>query len=359
MHHHRPSGPIGICLLAIALVATLGLGGCKPEKGTETVTRLAEEIPVIVQPVTRIETQGVIEVSGALKADKTAPLAFLVPGKVDRVQVDEGDRVERGQLLATVESHDYRNNLEIAEASLFRAKDAYDRFEPLYREGAFAEKNFIELKAGLAQAEAARNIARKALADTRLCAPIAGIVGGKGIEVGQMVSAQVHAFTIVKTDLIYARLAVPESEIGQLAPGQKADVTITALDGRIVRGKVTMIGAVADDRTRTYPVEIELANPDAVLRPGMLAQATILTEKPVEKLTVPGRAIVRDADNLTYVFVVAPSKSLAQRRRVTPGAVLGNGIEIRNGLAPEDLVIVAGQHKLGDGAPIIITAGDV
>jgi len=331
-------------------------GGCKPGQTEATVTRLPAEVPVIIRPVTRVVEKAVIAVSGTLEADKTAPLSFLVPGKINRVLVDEGDHVRRGELLATVESHDYRNHLEIADAALFRARDAYDRFEPLYQDGAFAEKNFIELKTGLAQARAGRNIARKALLDTKLLAPIPGIVGFKDIELGQMVSPQMPrpVFTIVKTDPIFARVSVPESEIGQVAIGQQAQVALPALDGRLVPGKVTLIGAVADERTRTYAVKIELANPARTLRPGMIAQAAIVTDRVIDLLTVPGRAIVRDADNLTYVYVEAAEGGRALRRRVVPGAACKNEIVIREGLAVGDSVIVSGQHKLTDGAPITL-----
>lgn len=339
---------------AAAMIILCSLSGCKSEGKAQPLIQLSESTPVRAVPVTRVAANRIVTVSGTLVADKTAPLSFLVPGKVDRVHVDEGDRVKGGDLLATVESHDYRNNLEIAEAALLRARDAYDRYEPLYREGAYTEKSLIELRTGLTQAVAARDIARKALADTELRASIPGIVGTKGIELGQLVSPQVLAFTIVKTDVVYARVSVPESEIGQVAMDQNADVTVPALAGRSFRGRVSMIGAVADQRTRTFPVKIELANGEGLLRPGMIVQTGIVTDKRVNMLTVQGSAIVRDLDNLTYVFVADVKTGSAQRRRVLPGSAYHNEIEIRSGLTPNDAVIVSGQHKLSDGAPITL-----
>ena len=228
--------------------------------------------------------------------------------------VDEGSRVKKGDLLATLEADDYRSNLAIAEATLSLAKDNYERYEPLYKEGAFAEKNFIELKTGLATARAALDIARKALADTALTAPISGMISVKGIEVGQMVSPQIVAFTIVKSDVIYARVSVPESEIDQVTEGRRADVGIPALGGQTFTGKVSMIAPVADARSRTYDVKIELPNPDYLLRPGMIVLAGIVTDRAVDMLTVPGSAIVRDADNITYVFVADSKQKLALRK---------------------------------------------
>ncbi len=339
------------------LCIMVGLAGCKTEESKAAAARLDPKAPVVVQPVTLVSANQVIAVSGALEADKTARLSFLVPGKIARVHVDEGDHVKRNTRLATIQSDDYRSNLEIAEAGLFRAKDAYERFEPLYKEGAFAEKNFIEVKTGLAQARARRDIARKALADVELRSPIPGIVGLRSIEVGQMVTPQTPAFTIVKTDPIHARVAIPESEIGKVTVGQKAEVTIPAIEGFVAEGEVTLIGVVADERTRTYAVKIELSNPDHALRPGMIVQAEIAADKTIQMLTIPGGAIVRAADNLTYVFVADAEKGIALRRRVSPGTAYQNEIEIREGVTAGDVVIVSGQHKLTDGAPIAIDSG--
>ena len=337
-----------------AMTAMLIMAGCSSGKAKKTVGKLSETTTVVVRPVTCVAANRVVTVSGTLEADKTSPISFLVSGKVDRVFVDEGDHVSRGTVLAALEPTDYKNNLSIAEAALVRAKDAFDRYEPLYEEGAFAEKNFIELKTGLAQAVATRSIARKALADTRLTAPISGIIGAKNIEIGQMAGPRMPVFTLVKTDVIYARVSVPETDIGQVALNQAAFVTIAALGSRTDTGIVTMVGTVADERTRSYPVKIELANPDFSLKPGMIVRAGIETQTPVNLLTVSGRAIVRDADNLTYVFVADPDTGKALRKRVVPGRAFQSGIEIQSGLAPEDAVVVSGQHKLKDGSPIKI-----
>jgi len=339
----------------VALVLVGWISGCKPDETKGNVVQLTAQIPVTVRQAASVSARDIITVSGTLEADKTAPLSFLVPGKVNRVYVDEGDRVKAGTLLATLDPADYGSSLSMAEASLTRAQDAYKRYEPLYREGAFTEKNLIELKTGLAQAKAGHAMARKALADTKLHASISGIVAVKGIELGQLVSPQMVAFTLVKTDVIFARVSVPESEIGQVKPGQKADVTVPALGDRRFTGNVTMIGAKADERTRTYPVKIRLANPEGILRDGMIARTGILTDRTVNTLTVPGHAIVRDAANLTCLFVADRKKGLAQKRRVVPGGTFGHEIEIQSGITADDAVIISGQHRLDDGTPIAVS----
>lgn len=337
---------------AIVFMLT-SLVGCKAKEAD--AVRLPEKRLVMARKVTRVSTNEAIVVSGVLEADKTVPLSFLVPGKVDHVYVDEGDHVKKGQILAKVEINDYRSNLEIAEAQFFEAQDTYDRMVPLYKEGAVAEKAFITIKAALEQARAARDIAKKKVRDTKLLSPVPGIIGAKDVELGQTISTGIPVFTIVKTDRIYARVSVPESEIGKVALGHKATVTINALDERIVEGKVSLIGVMAEPRTRTYTVKIELSNPDFSLRDGMIANAQIVTDKTIVMVSIPGKAIVRDADNLTYVFLVDKEKATAMRQRVFIGSVFRNEIEIKEGLNAEDVVIVAGQHKITDGAAIMVT----
>lgn len=344
---------------AAIIAASFTFAGCKSDN-PKKVEILPEAPPVVVKPVARTSTRQVISVSGTLVADKTAPLGFLVPGRVDQVLVEEGDQVKSGDVLASIDRQDYQNRVDISEAAMLRAKDAYERYEPLYKEGAFTEKNIIELKANLAETQAALNIARKALKDTRLYSPISGIVGAKSIEIGQMVSAQIPSFTIVKTDPIYARVSVPESEIEHVSMNQEAQVSVSAFEKRTFSGKVTMIGAVADEQTRTYAVKIEMANPDYILRPGMIVQTEIITDKHVDIITIPGVAIVRDADDFTYVFVLAPKSKSVHRTRIIPGNVFRDEIEIKKGINPEDTIVVSGQNKLFDGMPVsIINENDV
>ncbi len=331
--------------------------------GCRTSTAL-EESPqkntkVIAKRVEIKSEKLMVFVSGFLEADKTILLSFLVPGKVENVYVDEGYHVKKGQVLANVEIDDYQSHLEIADAKLLRAQDAYNRLKPLYSDGAIPEKDFIEIKTGLSQAKAGRNIAYKKVNDTLLRSPVPGIVGLKRIEIGQMISPGMPVFTIVKTDKIYANVSVPESEIGKIALGQKTVVIISALENREVQGRVTLIGAMANPRTRSYTVKIELANPDYTLLNGMIAEAKIVTDKKVEIITVPGNAIIRDANNLMYVFLADQSTGRAIRRRVFSGFVHKSEIEIKSGLSMGDTVIISGQHKLTDGQRIALIDSDM
>ena len=274
------------------------------------------------------------------------------------MNVDLGDSVKKNQVLAEVEIDDYQSHLEIAQAKVMTAKDAFTRLNPLFKEGVIPEKTIIEIASKLAQAKAGRDIAKKKVRDTKLRAPFFGVIGMKSIEIGQMVSPKIPVMTIVKNDKIYACASIPESEIGQLKIGQKARVVVPALKNQPFYGYVERIGAVADPKTRTYVLKVLLDNPDFFLRPGMIANVSIETDQKISALTIPGRAIVRDSHNLTYVFVVDKINSRAFRKRVFPGTVHRNEIRINKGLEAGDILVLAGQHKLIDGNEITIIEKD-
>jgi RND family efflux transporter MFP subunit len=153
--------------------------------------------------------------SGTIEPEHTALVSFAVPGVVDNILVEEGQFVQKGQLLADIDDTEYHHAFVIASAGLTQAEDMYRRLTSLYEKGSLPEKDFIDVQTKLAQASANREINVKHIRDSKLVAPIAGIITMKMIERGSTVAPGVPAFQIIKTDNIYARIDVPESQIGE------------------------------------------------------------------------------------------------------------------------------------------------
>ncbi len=338
-----------ICAMTIMLVFFF-LSSCKKSDAIETES--INPIKVTTQRVTMVSEHITIRASSFLEAEKTAPISFEIPGKIVTLDLDLGDHVKKNQVVAEIEIDDYKNRLDIAQARLIETQDSFNRLSPLFKAGVIPEKRLIEITWGLAQAKAEKKISQKQLRDTKLRAPFAGVIGSKTIEIGQMVSPGIPVLTIVKNDKIYACSSIPESEIDQLKIGQNAMVEVPALGGQKFNGIVKQISPVADPITRTYTAKIILDNSDYQLRHGMISNVSIKTDKIMKTLTIPGRAIVRDFDNLTYVFLADKTYSVAFKKRVFPGAVHGKEIRIKKGLLPGDVLILAGQHKLIDGCQI-------
>jgi RND family efflux transporter MFP subunit len=200
-----------IGLLSI-LVAGVGIvQSCKQKEEKQ----LKDEPPVVtVATINSSETEQSVSYSGSIVPDNMTTVSFAVPGTINSVGVNEGQRVSKGQFLASIDATEYEAALQIANASLDQSQDAFRRFDELYKKGSFPEKDYIDIKTKVAQAEANKKINRKRIADSRLHSPTNGIITVKTAEVGGMAAPGVPAFTIVKTDMVYAQFSVPESEIG-------------------------------------------------------------------------------------------------------------------------------------------------
>lgn len=338
--------------MTIMLMA-LFLSSCKDSDAIETIS--LKPVKVVTRKVTMVSDPVRILVSGFLEAEKIAPISFEIPGKIVSLTVDLGDRVKQNQVMAQIEMADYQSHLEIAQARFTKAQDAFNRSDPLFKKGVIPEKTLVEVISGLAQARAEMDIIQKQVRDTTLRSPFAGVIGMKAIEIGQMVSPGIPVLTIVKNDKIYACASIPESEIQQLKIGQEAVIIVPALGEQKFYGCVKHIGPVADPGTRTYRVKIILDNADYRLRSGMISMVSIETDKKIERITIPGCAIVRDSNNLTHVFLADKKDGRAFRKRVFTGAVHGSEIIIKKGLIPGDSLVLAGQHKLTDGCQITTT----
>ncbi|SHL28340.1 RND family efflux transporter, MFP subunit [Hymenobacter psychrotolerans DSM 18569] len=329
--------------------------GC--HSGSETTgesTAQPAAVAVITQPVQQLTQRHTVALSGALEADKTVDVGFQIGGRVSRVEVEEGGRVRQGQVLARLDPGSYRFALDAATATLARAQDEYGRLQLMYDRGSLTPSDLEAARTAVAQARAQQQQASKNVRDGQLRAPISGRLARRGTDPGELVGPGTPLFTIVSDGRIVVRAAVPEAEVGALRPGLAARVAVPALDSTFA-GRVEAVGAVADPASRTYAVKITLPNPQGRLRPGMIAEVRLATARPEQVLAVPGEAVVRDADQLTYVFVADAARRQAFRRRVQVGGVAEAGVRIASGLRAGELVVVGGQQRLRDGASITLT----
>lgn len=307
---------------------------------------------VSIRPIALQDQAERLRYSGSIEAESTVQIGFAVPGTVSSVQVSEGQHVVAGQLLSTVDPLEYDNALMIAAASVEQAEDMYTRLEGLYKKGSLPAKDYVDIKSKVAQARANKNLALKRVKDSKLYAPVSGVISAKNIEKGATVAPGVPAFTIINLSKVYARITVPESEIGKIQKGQSAQVAIPTLGTQVV-GKIAIINPIADAVAKTYTVKIQLPNPEGKLLPGMITDTEIGTGKSNAAITIPATAVVRDANDITYVFV-ATNTNRAIKRRITARELRGTDIVVSEGLQQGDKVVVTGQTKLKDGAPITL-----
>nr|WP_298935656.1 efflux RND transporter periplasmic adaptor subunit [uncultured Dyadobacter sp.] len=335
---------------SIWLVGSAMLLSCGSKEAAEQ--KPVAPTKVSVRPIALEDKAERLRYSGSIDAENTVQIGFAVPGTVSSVHVGEGQHVAAGQLLSTVDPVEYDNALMIADASLEQAEDMYTRLEGLYKKGSLPAKDYVDIKSKVAQARASRNLALKRVKDSKLYAPVSGVISSKNVEKGATVAPGIPAFTIINLSKVYARITVPESEIGKIRKGQTAQVSVPTL-GSQVAGKIAIINPIADAVAKTYTVKIQLPNPDGKLLPGMITDAEIGTGQSNAAITIPATAVVRDANDITYVFV-ATNTNRAVKRRITASGLRGTDIVVSEGLQQGDKVVVSGQTKLKDGATITL-----
>ena len=175
------------------------------------------------------------------------------------------------------------------------------------------------------------------------------MITAKMTEIGATAAPGVPAFTVMKTDKVYAKASITESEISKLKIGTDAKVEISSLN-ETFNGKVAIVNPSADAVTRTFNVKVRLDNKEDKLLPGMISNIKINTGNTVDVITVPSESIIRDANNILYVFVIKENKAI--KKRVSLGGFKGNEVIVTKGLSIGDSVVIAGNKNLKDGQTV-------
>jgi membrane fusion protein, multidrug efflux system len=312
----------------------------------------AERVLVVTQHVEKAPVAREISLSGNVEGRKTVKLGFMVSGRINFVACEEGRTIKAGQLLASLDPESYQIGVDLADAGLRQVRDEYDRLKQMHDRQSLSESDFTKITTTLAQVQAQHHLASKNLTDTKLIAPISGVLLKRGVEPGEIIGQGMPLFVLSDIATVKVTASVPESDIRFIRTGQSARVFISALDSSVT-GTVREIGAAADPVSRTFSIDLEVPNHNLLLRPGMIAEIKITVPETMESLAVPGEAVQRDESKLTYVYVVDIKQMQAYRRLVTVGRLLDTRMEILSGLKESDIVVVGGQQKLQDGTPIV------
>lgn len=336
-------------ILAIAMAAAF-VASCENKQEQKTVA------PVNV----KIETAGYAAATsnrsyvGEVEAESSTAVSSLAPGTVTKVLVEEGQHVSAGQLVAVIDPTQARNSLESARAVLRQADDAYKRMKILYDKKAVSEMDFVSVESKLQQAKSAVSMANKAVEDCNLKAPCSGVIGKKYVESGMTVLPSQPICNILNVGTLKIKISVPEKEVGLFSANTRTKVTVAALNQTFDGGRVE-VGVEGSSVSRTYDVFIHTANVNGKLRPGMVCDvvldgATANVDASSSVVTLPITAVHRRASGDMFVWKLDNGK--AKRVKVTPGASVGDRIEIASGVTSGDKIIVEGHQKLSEGSEV-------
>ena len=332
-----------LCNVTVLLLL-FGLTSCQNNGDKQTTM---SPVKVKVLRVSSSEIDGTERFSGTVEEANSTSLSFSIMGTVKTVHVGLGDRVAKGQLIATVDPLSMQSSYDAAKASLAQAEDAYRRMKELYDKGSLPEIKWVEVQSKLQQA-----VARKNLDDCKLYAPFSGIISEKMAEVGQNIMPGLSVVKLVTANQLKVKIAVPETEIAAIATGQKATITVSALNGRVFAGTVTEKGIVANPLSRSYDVKIRVDDADKELMPGMVVEAVLSGTGMGTLHVIPAHIVQLDEQNRSFVWVNAGGK--ASKRIIQCGGFTSEGVIVLSGLEESEEIIVEGQQKVCENTSVVL-----
>jgi RND family efflux transporter MFP subunit len=337
----------------VMMLAVAGMQSCKGDNrnadGETPAT--AKVIPVKVQTVGFVNQPGNRSYVGTVEESAAISLSFAMAGAVEEVLVSEGQRVQKGQLLARLNSVTAQNAFATAQSQLNRAQDAYDRMTKLHDNGSLPDIKWVEVETGLQQAKSMLEIARKNLDDCQLLAPRSGLLASRLIDPGIQAMPGITALKLVTVDKVYVKIPIPENEIGDIATGQETSVDVPALNNETFTGKIELKGITANAISHTYEAKIGIDNPQSRLLPGMVCKV-YLKQAAQADIVVPNRTVQTSPAGKRFVWLA--DNGVARRRYITPGRLSAHGVTVSEGLSVGDQLIVEGYQKISEGMNIRI-----
>lgn len=340
-------------LVITAYIAQITLKKIFRESARESVDY--SEVTVTVSPVVRREFQDRINAVGTLKAIETCLLSPKVPGTVDKILVDLGDRVSTGKVVIRLDRTNFSLAVNQAEANFEQAEKEYRRTSNLLAEKVIPQSRFDAAEAAYKTSREALKIAREHLENAQIRSPIVGIVVERDVEIGQAVAPGVQVLRIVDQSSLKVDVDLPETDFGRIAVGIDARIAVNAFPGEVFSGKVTLVNPRVDRQTRTFRVRIEVPNRNGKMVDGMFTTVWLLAGER-KALAVPRDALQRLPGSGTYyVFVVDGEKAL--KRTIATGVIGDQYTEILDGLAEGEKVVTSGAGRLQSGIRVNVQSG--
>ncbi len=271
-------------------------------------------------------------------------------GRITAILVKEGSRVQKGQTLAKIEDKYLTLEVQTARDSYEKLKSDKARFENSLKTGGVTQSQVDDISLQLRNAENRLEQAEKRLTDAVITAPISGVINKKHIELGAYVSPGTALFDIVDVSSLKLLVTVDEKRVVLLQTGNKVDITVPVFPDKSFTGTISFIAAKADN-SLNFPVEIKVNNVKGdIVKAGMYANAVFRFKEEAPILSVPRNAFVGSV-NTQQVYVLKDNNTVSLRK-VTPGAVFGDTVEILDGLEEGEKVVISGQINLSDGSEV-------
>lgn len=312
-----------------------------------------QNVPLVQVEKSRRETVRVqLDFNGDVMPIRQAAIFSKVSGNLERIYTDMGYYVRTNQLLATIDSTELYQQFQLANATYQNALLTYNRLQQLMEKNLSSKQDLDNADAAKKVAKAGLDAAATRLSYARIVAPFSGIITKRYLDPGALVTASNSTlFTLMNLDSIKVIVNVPEKDVPSVYRIRTAEIMLDALPGKDFEGKITRYSDAVDLTTRTMAIQIDVANRNHDIKPGMFATVRMTMAEHLSAITIPTSALLKD-DSSQFVYAADGKK--ATRYRVKTGVEQNARTEILSGLTGEETVITVGQQFVRDGGPINI-----
>lgn len=299
-----------------------------------------------------------LELQGNVETKKNIILYPEYSGLLTRVYVREGQKVTKGQLLASIDDGGLSQQVAQMEVQANLAKTTFERQQRLWEQKIGSEIEYLQSKANFEGQQKAINQMRSQVAKTSIKAPFSGIIDDVKSEQGTVVSAgQSEVFRLVNLNDMYIDVEIPETYLANVVPGKTVEVNFPVLNETITT-KVSQVGNYINPGNRTFKIEVSIPNKAGNIKPNLTAKVKINDYTNAEAILIPQSVISENAEGEQYVYVTTrtgvPNEAIAKRVIIKTGKTEGDYVEINSGISKGDTIINEGARSVKEGQTVKI-----
>ena len=338
-------------LVLLGMLGLLSLAGCGDQESEATGAVPEKAIQIVVSKVKPVTLTDILTLPGETEPDQDVCVSSESSGTVMWLDVEEGDWVEQGALIARLDSASSGARFDKAKAAKKLAAGQLKRRRQLLEKGVLAQEEFDQMEAELARTEASLKEMLVSVEYGVVRAPISGVINKQYVDRGERLNTGDMVVDIVDPSIIRTTINVPEMDIPYIKKGQEVTVTIDAIPGTTWKGVVDFVSYKANRASKTFEVRVLTDNPDGLIRAGMLARVSLLRRSLVDAITTPLFAIINQGgERILYV----EEDGIARARTITIGVIEGDRAQVLEGLKAGDNLIVTGQTMVEDGMKVSV-----
>ncbi|MCL1057993.1 efflux RND transporter periplasmic adaptor subunit [Shewanella gelidimarina] len=340
-------------ILPILLAALLSACGAEEEVKEEEKYAVPVETTTVIQG----DVSSFYSTTATLEAPEEAKVVTRIAGLIQSINVEEGDRVAKGQLLAIIDSKRQKFDLDRSQAEVEIIQQELNRLKKINNKQFFSADSMAKLEYNLQAAMAKRDLAALYVQESMIRSPIEGVVATRFVKSGNMAKEFDELFYIVNQDELYGIVHLPEQQLQHLRLGQDAQIFANKHTQDTTHATVLRISPIVDAQSGTFKVTLSVPNQKATLKAGMFTRVELRYDTHNDVITVPYNALVNQ-DNEFALYVIDGTS--ANRRTVTLGYREADTVEVVAGIEPGEQIVIRGHQNLKDQSLVeVISSLDI